>query len=251
MDEVRMQLAKDPQNLHLAQAFERKYGVKLDTPNKEKNTNNRYKTNTPFEIMKDGKKVKVQQTIDTTTGEVVKSNYFDAEDKTKTPEIKDKIKNEFLSMQQSITDLSEWGSKHKDEYTGLWNGGWGWVQDKVGYIKPDEATFRQRKEMIIGPITKAIYGGHASDKDRQNIVDAMPKFTDNDEAFKAKLTAVFDRAKVSLKEKIAVWKEDGYDVTVQEKFLESLSNPFDKKENKTNNSNMSEQDKDTIFNSIF
>jgi hypothetical protein len=35
MDEVRMQLAKDPQNLHLAQAFERKYGVKLDTPSEQ------------------------------------------------------------------------------------------------------------------------------------------------------------------------------------------------------------------------
>jgi hypothetical protein len=249
MPEARKQLSKDPENnIHLAQAFERKLGTPLYSVKKDITPS--YTTKW-LDTVKNNKKVKVEIKTDKQGNSSLTGNVLPKEPTKEEKEMKDKAKNEFLSMQQAINDMKNWADTHKDSYTGFVQGGWSYLTDLVGATSKDEATFRQNKEMIIGPITKAIYGGHASDKDRQNIVDAMPKFIDNDETFKAKLNAIYTRAKKSLGEKIKTWETAGYDVTPQIEFYNALSLNAIKDEQTTKTTTISETQKDEIFNEIF
>ncbi len=185
-----------------------------------------------------------------------------ANDKTKTDDVKikeinkladkkddslnSKMKTEFDSMVQGLQDFNNWKDQHKDSYTGLAQGGIiPTVTNLFGFNVggEDEAIFRQTRELMIGPITKAIYGGHASDADRKNIEKSFPSFGDTDTEFKAKMKSLNNRGLKTLKTKIDIGEQQGLNVDVYKKYLTL----FDKSE-PTKTENKSEVVGTSIFN---
>jgi hypothetical protein len=127
--------------------------------------------------------------------------YPDAISPDKKKEISDKTNEKLTNMITGLEDLKRFKESYKPEFTGLGNAITGMVGDAIGtqsnFIKNDgkeESAFRTQLPLMTGPITKAIYGGNASDKDRASIEAAMPNFRDQEKDWKAKTNIFYQKS---------------------------------------------------------
>ncbi len=165
--------------------------------------------------------------------------YPDAISPDKKKEISDKTNEKLTNMITGLEDLKRFKESYKPEFTGLGNAITGMVGDAVGtqanFINDgkEESAFRTQLPLMTGPITKAIYGGNASDKDRASIEAAMPNFRDQEKDWKAKTNIFYQKSLENIQTNLDVLKANGQDTSAYEKQLEPLKKYLDeqKKDN--------------------
>lgn len=274
MDELRMQLAKDPQNLDLAQAFERKYGTKLNTPPKDKSS---LTITEQYKIADEKKKAKENQLLEKDLIDV-KANYEELFGKpmSAAQEIAYKKKGELPYYKAGsgkdnqkedaivqITDLKDTmdflNNLDEKEIEGIVNY---WTEGTIGTeFQKAFDLYTPRQRQIIQKISKLnavqmhkLYGAALTKAEatRAKQWNLDRDSTSDPKEFKANLEnwkELIDKKYVNIMHNVHM--DDSY-----KKKLEDARITVNKDEATTNTENnvtpqMSEQDKDAIFNSIF
>lgn len=151
-------------------------------------------------------------------------------------QIKEKTDKELRTIITGLQDLKKWGNSYNSEFSGPIDAATGAIGDLVGgQVSDGEAAFRSQREGIIGPATKAVYGGNASNADRENVNNMLPNFRDGETAWKEKQKTVFTKGLENFKTNIDVLKANGFDTSAYEDEYNKLLDNTKTNNNSNNN----------------
>jgi len=159
-----------------------------------------------------------------------------------TENIKEKTDKELRTMITGLQDMRRFKESYDSSFTGIGDAALGFIGDLVGKqtgeifgdkTAEDEARFRTQLPLMVGPIVKAIYGGNASNADRNNVQNALPTFRDSSKEWNAKMDVFYQKSLESLQTNLNVLKAKNFDTTAYEKEIENFKNDWNGVKSKT------------------
>jgi hypothetical protein len=240
MPEVRKQLSQDPNNIFLAQAFERKYGTKLEKPAVEVSAKDQVAMlKAQADINKSIKSVEKMDFEMKNPKTQEKKDPFEKEKLLYQMELKSgkldsnvsfeswmsstggklKIQNESISKPKDkltvqfdgISKLTELIKDYDDTQAGILQGGGQAIQELTGIHSQQSAKLESQRNGITMALTKALAGGSASNTDRERVESIIGGAWQTESGTAGKYKSSLDQSIISVNETITQLENAGYD----------------------------------------